>query len=304
LRFIAVLALAALVAGSGPAYAQQDILDRLDAMQELSEKDNAAALTQLAPMWPALPASTSYAVRRKYLNLLMNVEVDAAHMDGANITVARLLKLAQDQGDDVGVVLATSKAASLMTLAGKTDAAIAKLLVLEPVAVRAGDPEALWNFYSALAQAQLTAGKFEFALTSTHKSLDYANQLPKFSKLAQLKSFNTLAGVYMSMTNWDKSLAVIDQALAIANALGSTKMQGSLYINRGYVYSSLNELRKARAAYERAGEIGREGGLVRLQGNALNNICDGYLREKNYPKAEAMCRQALEKYKEAGEMAV
>jgi tetratricopeptide (TPR) repeat protein len=119
-----------------------------------------------------------------------------------------------------------------------------------------------------------------------------------------LKSFNTLAGVYMSMTNWDKSLAVIDQALAIANALGSTKMQGSLYINRGYVYSSLNELRKARAAYERAGEIGREGGLVRLQGNALNNICDGYLREKNYPKAEAMCRQALEKYKEAGEMAV
>ncbi len=302
LRFIAVVALATLVAGSGTAFAQPDIVDRLDALQELSEKDNAAALTQLAPMWPAFAPDTTYEARRKYLTLLMNVELDAAHMEGADITIARLLKLAQDQRDDVGIVLATSKAAYRMMRVGKTDAAIVKLMELEPDAVTTGNPEALWSFYSALAESQLTAGKFELALTNALKSIDYAKQLPKFARLSQLKSLNMLSRVYMSMTNWDKALGVIDEAMVVANALGSSKMQGTLYLNRGYVYGSIHEVVKARAAYERAGEIGREAGLVRLQANALNNICDGYLQEKNYPKVEVLCSQALLKYKEAGDL--
>lgn len=297
-----VVALATLVATSGPAFAQQDVLERLNALQEISEKDNAAALTQLAPMWPTLPADTPYVARRKYLTLLMNLEVDAAHMEGADITIARLLKLAQDQRDDVGIVLATSKAAYRMMRAGKTDAAIVKLMNLEPVAVRAGDPEALWSFYSVLAESQLVAGKFELALASALKSIDYAKQLPKFASLTQLKSLNMLSRVYISMTNWDKALAVIDEALTVANALGSSKMQGTLYLNRGYVYGSIHEVAKARVAYERAGDIGREAGLVRLQANALNNICDGYLQEKNYAQVEVLCSKALEKYKEAGDL--
>ncbi|MBC7919418.1 MAG: GGDEF domain-containing protein [Rhodoferax sp.] len=294
--------LAALVAASGPAFAQQEVVDRLDALQELSEKDNAAALIQLAPMWPTFGPSTPYAVRRQYLQILMNVEVDAAKMDAADLTIAKLLKLAQSNGDDVGVVLATAKAASLQTLAGETDAAIARLTALEPVALRTGEPDALWNFYSALSVAQLTAGKFEAALSSALKSQDYAKQRPRHAKLSQLKSLNTLARVYMTMTNWDKSLGVIEDAMSMAQALGSTKMQGTLHLNRGYIYSATDQLARARAAYEAAQDIGREAGLVGLQGTALNNICDGYLRERNYSKAEALCREAVIKFKEAGEL--
>lgn len=298
---MAVVALVALVAG-GPAIAQQDVLARLDALQELSEKDNAQALTELAPMWPAFAPDTPYVVRRKYLNLLMNVETDAAHMDGADITIARLLKLAQDQRDDIGIVLATSKEAYRMMRVGKTDAAIVKLQALEPVALRAADPEALWNFQMVLAESLVTASKFEQALSSALKSIDYAKQLGKFSRLAHIKSLSMLSRVYMSMTNWDKSLAVIDEALTLAKEMGASKMQGVLYLNRGYVYGSINELAKARIAYERAGEIGREAGLVRLQANALNNICDSYLQEKNYARVEALCSEALEKFKDAGDL--
>ncbi len=301
-RWIAGVALVALVAGSGSAWPQQDVPQRLDALQALSEKDNAAALTQLTALGSTLGPSTPYAVQRQYLTLLMSLEVAAARMDAAEINSNRLLKLAQDQGDSAGVVLATAEAANLLNLAGKTDAAIAKLADLEPTARRTNDPEALWSYYSARSNAELTAGQFEAAIASALKSLDYASQQPKFAPLARLKSLNVLAKVYMAMTNWDKALAVIEEAIAMAQTLGSTKMLGTLYLNRGYIFSATDRPDEARAAYEQAKGIGQAAGLVGLQGTALNNICDGYLREKKYAQAQALCAQALVKFQEAGEL--
>lgn len=283
-RWIAGVALVALVAGSGSAWPQQDVPQRLDALQALSEKDNAAALTQLTALGSTLGPSTPYAVQRQYLTLLMSLEVAAARMDAAEINSNRLLKLAQDQGDSAGVVLATAEAANLLNLAGKTDAAIAKLADLEPTARRTNDPEALWSFYSVRSEVELTAGQFEAAIASALKSLDYASQQPKFAPLARLKSLNALAKVYMLMTNWDKALAVIEEAIAMAQTLGSTKMLGTLYLNRGYIFSAKDRHDEARAAYEQAKGIGQAAGLVGLQGTALNNICDGYLRKKSTPR--------------------
>lgn len=286
----------------GAAIAQSDAMDRIDAIQLLSEKDNQQALEQLQVLGSTLDAATPYAVRREYLNALMTVQVDAAKMEAAQATIAALSKLAQDNRDDIGMVLATSKSASIMALSGKTDAAIAQLIAIEATALRAADAHALWRFYFALGSAQLTVGRFEAAQESTLKSLQYAKERPKHAQTSHLRSLNLLGNVYMAMKNWNKALEVIDDALAIADAVGSNKLKGTLYLNQGAAFASLGRAKDSVAAYEKALLIGRESGLVGLQGTALNNIGDSYLISKDYPKAEVFSRQAMAKYREAGEL--
>ena len=294
--------LSVLLALHGAAVAQPDAMERIDAIQILSEKDNQQALNQLQAMEPALGPTTPYAVRREYLNALMTVQVDAAKMEAAEGTVATLLKLAQENKDGIGVVLATSKAASIMALSGKTDAAITQLIAIEATALKTADAHALWRFYSTFGSAQLTVGRFETALESTLKSLQYSKERPSHSKTSHLTSLNLLGNVYMAMTNWDKALQVIEEGLTLADAVGSSKLKGTLHLNQGASFASLGRAKESVAAYEKALLIGRESGLVGLQGTALNNIGDSYLISKDYPKAELFARQAMAKFREAGEL--
>jgi diguanylate cyclase (GGDEF)-like protein len=282
--------------------AQSDAIERIDSLQNLSEKDNALALDQLVALGRALGSDAPYTVRRQYLSTLMDIQVDAAKMEAVEASVAELLKLAQANKDNIGVVIATSKSAHILALSGKTDAALAKLIAIEAVALQTANSQALWHFYSTLGNTQLTLGHFEAALESTLKSLQYAKDRPKQAKTSNLRSLNLLCKVYMGMTNWDKALQVIEEGLVIANEVGSRKLQGTLYLNQGATLGSLGRPRASVEAYEKALRIGQDAGLIGLQGTALNNIGDSYLISKNYPKAEVFSRQAMDKFKEAGEM--
>lgn len=286
----------------GAVLAQQTPLDRIEALQALSEKDNADALNQLVALSPSMGPTTPYAVRRDYLNALIGVQVDAAKMGDADATIAKLQALAQENKDDIGMVLATSRAASMMALAGKSEAAIVKLTAIEPIAFRTANPQALWNFYSALGNAQLTVGRFELALASALKGLQFAKEHTQGETAAHMRSLNLIANVYMAMTNWDKALQVVQEGLVIATEAGSVKLAGTFYLNQGAIFTSLGRAKPALESYERALKIGQQAGLVGLQGTALNNIGDGYLIARNYPKAEVYARQALLKFQEAGEM--
>lgn len=286
----------------GAALAEPTILERIEALLELSEKDNADALNQIVALNPTLGAGTPYAERRTYLVALITLQVDAAKMGAAEASITELLELAQKNKDDVGMVLATSRAAAMMVLAGKTDAAISKLMAIEPVALRTANSEVLWNFYIVLANAQLTVGRFEPALENTIKSLQYAKDRPNGAKIAHMRSLNLMASVYMAMTNWDKALQVVQEGLVIAMEAGSSKRAGTFYLNQGVILTSLERAKPALESYKKALKIGQEAGLVGLQATALNNIGDSYLIAKNYPKAEVFARQSMVKFKEAGQM--
>ncbi len=292
----------ALLGGHGAVIAQQDALDRIDALQTLSDKDNARALKDLHTQAQLFELSKFYEVKRAYLDTLISVEMDAGRMDAANSAIAKMSELAQANKDDVGVVLATARNASMMALDGKTEAAIVQLTTLEPIAVRTANPHALWRFYLTLGSAQITAGKFEAALSNTLKSMDYAKARPLQSQASVLRSFNQLNNVYSSMKNDEKALAMIDEALVIANSVGALKMQATLYLNQGNIFTVMERLEAAVDAYQKAMKIGVNAGLTGTHATALNNIGNVYLVRKDYPRAEVMARRALTKYQEAGEM--
>lgn len=286
----------------GAVYAQQDALARIDALQTLSDQDNDQALKELHSQAQLFELSGVYEVKRAYLSTLISVEIDAGRMDVASSAIAKLLELARVNQDDVGVVLATAYSASLMAIGGKTEAAVVQLTSLEPTAVRTANPEALWRFYLALGSAQNTIGKFEAALASALKSLDYAKARPQQSQASVLRSLNQLNSVYAAMKNEEKALKMIDEALLIAKTIGAIKMQGTLYLNQGLLYSAMGLTDAAVDAYQKALEISANSGLTRTHAAALNNISDIYLIRKDYPRAEVMARRAQARYQEAGEM--
>ncbi len=286
----------------GGALAQPDALGRIQALQRLAEKDNLQALNQLLAMGLVLGPETPYRVRREHLTAVMDLQADAARVVEAQARTADLLKLASEQMDDVGIVLATSKAAGLMTLSGQTEPAIAQLMGIEQRAVKTGDAWALWQFYLELGKVQLIVGRFEASLQSTLKSLQFAKARTVHARTSELRSLNLLIRVYMGMANWKKALEVVEESLLIAQEVDSSKLKGSLYINQGAALAGLGQHSEAVRAYEKALTIGRDLGMARLQGTALNNIADSHLLGKNYAKALTIAREAFDKYQEAGEL--
>ncbi len=297
-RLIFTSMLAFFLVWPGSAFAQQDVLDKIDTLRELSGKDKAAALKQLLELGQTLGPNAPYVVQREYLNALSSMEAESKSV----ATVAKLLALAQANKDDVGVSIATSKQAFPLIIAGKPEAALAKLVAVEPIALRTGNPEVLWRFYSALGDAQLAVSNFELALSNAFKSMEYADRRPKFAKASHVSSMILLSNIYESMNNWDKALAVTQESLVLAKELGSTNLQGTIVLNLGSIFTGMNRLKESVAAYEVALKIGEESGSKFLVAVALNNIADNYLRNKNFPKAEAVARQAVAKYKETSDI--
>ena len=295
-----VCILAALLVWHGPALAQQETLDRIDAIYGVSQRNNATALEQIRTLGTQLPATTPYAVRREYLNTRIDLELDSGQIDAARASIAKLLALARAQAtpDDIGMAIAMAYEASIMVVTAQNATAIVKLDGARTLALRSGDAVALWQHYRVLGGAQLATGQFEPALGSYLKSLQYADQQTRHPKQSRLRSLSGLSNVYSAMKNPEKTLAVIDEALALAHELDSRKMLATLYLNQGGEFAVLGRNADYAAANARALKVSRESGLIPLEATILSNMGDGYLRSHNYPKAEQLARQALAKFRE------
>lgn len=296
---IALFALASALPLRGTA--GQTDLDRIDAIYSLAESDTRAAFKGVEALGATLGPQTPYLVRRKYFMARIELEIESAQMHAAAASVAKLLRLALEQKDDIGLILATAADASLMTSAGETGAAIAKLAKLAPLAARTTDPETLSYYFRVLSNAQIAVGKFEAALDSALKALHNAEQQEKYGPQARLKSMNTLSNVYSAMNNPQKALEILNQALTLAHQLGLKGMLATLYLNQGGAYSSLGQTDEYMAANERALKISRESGQKQTEAVVLSNIGDSWLLKRNYRKAELFSRQAMDKYKETGD---
>ncbi|QTN27486.1 diguanylate cyclase [Rhodoferax sp. AJA081-3] len=295
-----VCLLATLLVWHGAVFGQQETLDRIDAVYGLSQRNNTEALAQIRTLGEQLSPTTPYVVQREYLITRIDLELDSGLNDAAKVSIAKLLALAraQPKPDDTGLAMGMGFEASVMVLAAQHAGAILKLDEARPFAERSGDAVALGQHYRILGTAQLSTGKFEPALESYLKSLQYADQQTRHPKQSRLRSLNGLSNVYAAMKNHEKTLVVIDEALALATELDSRKMLATLYLNQGGEFAEMGRHADYAAANAKALKISRESGLVTVEATILNNMGDAYLRSRDYPKAEQLARQALAKYRE------
>ena len=287
--------------GHADVAAQQSAVEQIDAIYVQSEHDNAQALSRLLELGQSFDTRTPYVVRREFLKVSTFLEIDAGNVKDAARSTAQLKFLAKEQNDVSGLALATALEGGLLVQDGKSSAALAKLVELEPVAVKDADVEVLWHLYFFLGKAQLAVGRFEPALESLLKCLQFSEQQKKHPKIERLKALNRLSHVYIAMKNWDKSLDVIREALVLAKEIDSQKMLATLYLNQGVVYSSQARLDDSVTANNQALKIARQSGFTGIEATLLLNTGDIYLRNHSYTLAERWSRQALVKNKEAGD---
>lgn len=300
-RWIAVTVLGALLAWPASGAAPQGELERIEAIYSLGDNDTRTALNEIKELGERLGPHTPYTVQRQYLKTRLGLEIDAAQIEAASVTIDKLAKLAQDQKDEIGLILAAAAESMLLTSAGKSAAAIAKLKEISPTAARVTDPEALAFYYRILGVAHLAIGRFEAALDSCLKGLRYAEQQTQRAPQARLSALNSLSNVYSAMNNPRKALEIINQALALAERLGLRGMLATLYLNQGGAYSTLGMTKEYMAANDKALKLSRQAGRVRTEAVVLNNISDSWLLSHDYPKAESFARQAMDKYRETGD---
>lgn len=285
------------------ALAQEAELQAQDVLQTLTYQNLALAKAQLKAKAPEWMASPHVVVRRGHLDTVIAVGLEEGQMDQVDGAIAALLALSAETGDDVARVTAHSARAFSQGARGKAGEVLQALNLIEPVALRSNDPQALWIFHLARGSLHNTMGQFEPALADILRSKDFALQRPRQSRVSLLRS-QTYAGlVHLSMKNADKALESIDGAQALAKELGATQALGTLQLNRGYAESGRGRLEAARTAYLAALQVGESSGVLWLQATALNNLGDFHLLRKEYSLAEPYARRALATQQQAGDAA-
>lgn len=268
---------------------------RLEAIQLLSERDNQAALKQLKDFYSSLPAEVDYQLRIDTLFELAHAYGDAGDTTQSDASFAQIKELAQRRNDgETLAVLSITEAYNLRD-SGKAQAALAKLDEIARVLKTTKRVEYAIRLEIAYTGLYLSASKFDQALAHNLAALRLTDQLTQHRTLSKIRRLDSLASMYFTMQNPEKSLVVVSEALALTSQVNSPRIIANLRQTQAMALAELKRYPEALVAYERSLQSSKDANLPRLEALTLSNIADLYLRTHNFVKAEQVARQALKK---------
>ncbi len=270
-------------------------LARLESIQMLSEKDNQAALKQLQAFYAQLTPQTDYFVKLDVLRVLSSAYLDAGDVPASDLIQAEILKLAQEKNDREVIALMQIATAMQLRDDAKFDQAIAKLDGIAKVLGTSARPENLMRLELAYGSTYHASSKFELALRHYLTALQLCDSLPQLRLVSKIRRLDTLAGLYLTMQNPEKSLMMTDEALGLSAQVDSPRLIASLRLNQAMALGDLKRYPESLVAYERSLKAAQEANLPKLEALILSNIADSYLRTHHFVKAESVARQALVK---------
>ncbi len=268
---------------------------RLEAIQLLSERDNQAALKQLKDFYANLPAEADYQIRVDALFELSRLYADAGEIAQSETTAATIKQIAERQNDAETLALLKMNEAYSLRDSGKINAAIAKLDEIAKTLKASKRIEYVIRIEIAYAGMYLTASKFDQALAHNLTALRLCDQLERHRTLSKMRRLDSLASMYFTMQNPEKSLVVVSEALALTSQVNSPRIIANLRQTQAMALAELKRYPEALVAYERSLQASQEANLPRLEALTLSNIADLYLRTHNFVKAEMVARQSLKK---------
>lgn len=268
---------------------------RLEAIQLLSERDNQAALKQLKDFYSTLPAEVDYQLRIDTLFELARAYGDAGDTAQSDASFAQIKELAQRRNDvETLAVLSITDAYNLRD-SGKTQAALARLDEIARILKSTKRVEYAIRLEIAYTGLYLSASKFDQALAHNLTALRLTDQLTQHRTLSKIRRLDSLASMYFTMQNPEKSLVVVSEALALTSQVNSPRISANLRQTQAMALAELKRYPEALVAYERSLQSSKDANLPRLEALTLSNIADLYLRTHNFVKAEQVARQALKK---------
>lgn len=270
-------------------------LERLDAIQTVSDRDNQEGLRQLQDFKSTLTSATTDFIRLETLKILVGLYYDAGKIKSSDATVAELLQFAEQHHNKDAIALAQIAKSFQILDDGKPDLALAKLKEIQESIKTSNDPEVNMRLNSAFGVMYRMSGKFEQALTHSLEALRFSESLPRRKDQARLYRLFAVATLYWNMKDPEKSLATIKEAVALSPLTSAPKIFASLLTAQGVALSSLGKQAEALEAYQKALKIGGDSNMPGVEITALINLSDHSLIAKDYRKAEQFARQALAK---------
>ncbi len=270
-------------------------MERLDAIQTVSDRDNEEGLRQLQEFKSTLTSETTDTIRLETLKILVGLYYDAGKMKSSDATVSELLQFAEQHHNNDAIALAQISRCFQILDEGKPEAALAKLMQVQELVKGSKDPEVNMRLNNAFGVMYRLSGKFEQALTHSLEALRLSDYLPRRKVQTRLSRLYAIATLYWNMKNPEKSLATIKEALVLSPLANAPKIFSSLLIAQGLALSNLGRNNEALDAYQKALKIGIDSKMPGVEATALINISDHFLIAKEYRKAELFSRQALAK---------
>ncbi len=278
------------------AYAdEKSDMERLDAIQTVSDRDNEEGLRLLQDFKSKLTAETTDTIRLETLKILVGLYYDAGKIKASEATVTELLQFAEQHHNKDAVALAQITKSFRILDDGKPDLALAKLKEVQETVKNSKDPEVNMRLNAAFGVMYKLTGKFEQALTHSLEALRLSEFLPRRKIQARLYRLYAVATLYWNMKDPEKSLATIKEALTLSPLASAPKISASLLTAQGIALSSLGKHDEALDAYKKSLKIGIDSSMPSVESTALINIADHYLIAKDFRQAEFYSRQAIAK---------
>ncbi|MES2049268.1 MAG: tetratricopeptide repeat protein, partial [Pseudomonadota bacterium] len=279
-----------------PAHADEKFdMERLDAIQTVSDRDNEEGLRLLQDFKSKLTAETTDTIRLETLKILVGLYYDAGKIKASDATVTELLQFAEQHHNKDAIALAQITKSFRILDDGKPDLALAKLKEVQESVKNSKDPEVNMRLNSAFGVMYKLTGKFEQALTHSLEALRLSEYQPRRKIQARLYRLYAVATLYWNMKDPEKSLATIKEALALSPLASAPKISASLLTAQGIALSSLGKHDEALDAYQKSLKIGIESSMPSVESTALINIADHFLIAKDYRQAEFYSRKAIVK---------
>lgn len=289
-----ILAFSISISGISHADIKED-LERLAAIQLLSEKDNEAALKQLKDFYAQFNAETDYQVRIDTLRQLSAAYYDAGDIPASDQSSAAILQLAKEKNDKEVIALMQVDEAYKFLDSGKFDQAIKKLDEIATALKGSTRPDNQMRLELAYGAIYQAASKFDKALSHYLEALRLTDHLGSRKTLSKIRRLDALASLYLIMQNPEQTLIMSNQALVLAAEVDSPRVIASLRQNQAMALGDLKRYPEALVAYERALRAAEEANLPKMEALILSNIADLHLRTHNFVRAENFARQALKK---------
>lgn len=287
---------------SPPSFAgDESELARLESLQLLFEKDNQAALKQLKEFYAQLNKDTHYEVRIEALRELSYAYYDAGDKAAADEARKEILRVATEKNDRELVALAKLDDVYKLRNNGKFDEALSVVQDIATIVHGSKRPINQMRLELGFATTYHAASKFDLALTHYLNALRLTEQLGSQKVLYKIRRLDSLAGLYLTMQNPEKTLSVADEALSLMGEIDSPRLKANIRLNQGLALAELRRYPEALVAYERSLDLSREAKLPKLEALILSNIADVHLRTHQFVKAEQVARASLKSAQHIGD---
>lgn len=270
-------------------------MERLDAIQTVSDRDNEEGLRQLQDFKSKLTAETTETVRLETLKILVNLYSDAGKIKSSNSTVTELLQFAEAHHNKEAIALAQISQVFRILDGGKPDLALVKLKEVQDSIKASKDPEVNYRLHATFGSIYLVTGEFEDALSHYLEALRLSDYQPRRKIQSRLYRLSSIASLYFNMKDPEKSLATIKEAMLLSPYARAPKIFVSLLTTQAISFSILGKQNEAFEAHQKILKIAVDSNMPNEMVTALVNISDHFLVVRNYKRAEQFAKQALEK---------